>query len=498
MSQSLNVHVRVNDADTGKPTPVRIRFAGPKGEYFPPFGRPAEFPVGRNEDVGGHVYLNQKRYAYIDGTCEVSLPTGVLLDIEIWKGPGYLPVQETTVLGEGQLTLRYSMRLWTDERWTKLATADSRCHFMTPHAARLEAAAEGLNFVNLLATVQDYPSPDGHMYRVVPNITAFGGQSAALDGVYVNTFNVHPVLGRLGLLHSHRAVYPLTFGHVDETDDWALADWADQCHRKKGLAIWCDAYRTEAGLPGGEALVNAVLGKIDAIEIDAHDRSSSFLPLWYRLLNAGVQLPLVGGSGKDSNRITLGGVRTLTPAENSRTYGDWVNAVRSGITVVTNGPFVRLSVAGQPWISGITRDGSRPVELLAEAASIAPFEKLELVANGSVVASTKPTIGNSPMANVWSATIEVEHPLPEGGWVAARCWGTAKSSLYPHVPVFAHTSPVFVLASGRTGPRVPEAVAALRREVEAVQHWIETEGRFTIPRRKEQLLANCAAALGRL
>ena len=498
MSQSLNVHVRVNDADTGQPTPVRIRIAGPNGEYFPPLGRSAEFPVGRNEDVGGHVYLNQKRYAYIDGTCEVTLPTGVLLDIESWKGPAYLPVQETTVLGEGQLTLRYSMRRWTDERWTRLTSTDSRCHFLTPHAAKLEAAAEGLDLVNLLATVQDYPSPDGHMYRVVPNIAAFSGQSAALEGVYVNTFNVHPVLGRLGLLHSHRAVYPLTFGYIDETDDWSLADWADQCHRKKGLVVWCDAYRPEAGFPGGEALVNAILGKIDAIEIDAHDRGSSFLPLWYRLLNVGVQLPLVGGSGKDSNCIALGGVRTLTPAENSRTYGDWVNTVRSGITVVTNGPFVRLSVAGLPWISGITRDASRPVHLLAEAASIVPFEKLELVANGTVVASAKPTIDNSHMANVWTATIEVEHPLHEGGWAAARCWGTAKASLYPHTPVFAHTSPVFVLASGRAGPRLSEAAAALRREIEAIQHWIETEGRFTIPRRKELLLANCAAALGRL
>src|SRR5262245_5514868 len=381
-----------SDLETGQPTPVRIRFGGPSGEYFPPLGRPAEFPVGRNEDVGGHVYLNQQRYAYIDGTCEVSLPTGVLLDIAIWKGPGFLPVQETTVLGSGQLTLRYSMRRWTDERWDKLTAADTRCHFLTPHAARLEAAAEGLDVVNLLATVQDYPSPDGHMYRVVPNMTAFSGQSEALESEYVNTFNVHATLGRLGLLHCHRAVYPLTAGHIDEMEDWSLADWADQGHRKKGLVIWCDAYRPESGLPGGEALVNAILGKIDAIEFDAHDRPSSFLPLWYRLLNVGVHLPIVGGSGKDSNRIALGGVRTLTPAEKSRTYRDWVESVRSGQTVVTNGPFIQLSVAGRAFISGITRDAARPVRLLVEAASVVPFERLELMANGAAIASTKPTI----------------------------------------------------------------------------------------------------------
>ena len=61
VSQMLNVHVRVNDAATGKPTPVRVRFAGPGGEYYPPLARPAEFPIGRNEDVGGHVYLANLR-----------------------------------------------------------------------------------------------------------------------------------------------------------------------------------------------------------------------------------------------------------------------------------------------------------------------------------------------------------------------------------------------------------------------------------------------------
>src|SRR5215213_4240611 len=179
----LLVHVRVTDAATGQPTPVRVRIGGPNGEYYHPLGRPPDFPVGRNEDVGGHVYLNQKRYAYIDGGAEFPLPAGVPLSVEIAKGPAYLPVRETVTLGEGQLTLRYSVRRSADERWTDLVAVDSRGHFLTPHSAQLEGAAEGLDLVNLLATVQDYPSPDGHMYRVIPNITAFSGQGPAVGGV---------------------------------------------------------------------------------------------------------------------------------------------------------------------------------------------------------------------------------------------------------------------------------------------------------------------------
>src|SRR5205085_2137897 len=70
VSQTLNVHVRVTEAATGRPTPVRIRIGGADGTYYPPLGRPPDFPIGRNEDVGGHVYLNGKRYAYIDGGAE--------------------------------------------------------------------------------------------------------------------------------------------------------------------------------------------------------------------------------------------------------------------------------------------------------------------------------------------------------------------------------------------------------------------------------------------
>lgn len=490
MSQTLNVHVRVTDAGTGQPTPVRIRVGGLDGTYYPPLGRPTDFPVGRNEDVGGHVYLNGKRYVYIDGGAEFPLPTGVPLSVEITKGPAYVPVREVVTLREGQLTLRFAIHRWTDEPWAGLVAADSRCHFLTPHSARLEAAAEGLDIVNLLATVQDYPSPDGHMYRVTPNVTAFSGQSSALDGVYVNTFNVHPALGRLGLLNCHRAVFPLTFGHADETDDWSLADWCDQCHRKHGLVVWCDIHRPEAGLPGGEALIDAILGRVDVLELDAGERTAPFLPLWYRLLNAGLYLPLVGGSGKDGNRTALGGVRTLTPAG---TYPEWVEHVRAGRTVATNGPFLRLTVNGQMFPTRIRQDTAAPLRIEAEAASGAPFDQLEVVANGSVVAAGRPSA-----PDVYRATLKTEQTLPAGGWVAARCRGSAKSELYPHVPVFAHTAAVAVEVGGQPPPRKPEAVTAVQRDVDGVRHWVETEGRFTNPRRMDHLLALCDAATARL
>src|SRR5207253_6785484 len=82
------VHVRVNDAATGQPTPCRVRFIGPEGEYLAPFGRLTNFATRANLDVGGNLFLRDRRYAYIDGTCEIDFPAGQII-AHVSKGPEY-------------------------------------------------------------------------------------------------------------------------------------------------------------------------------------------------------------------------------------------------------------------------------------------------------------------------------------------------------------------------------------------------------------------------
>src|SRR3954469_18029063 len=102
------VHLRVNDAATGKPTPVRIRITDPDGKYYAPFGRLTEFATGVNQDVGGNVMIGSKKWAYIDGTCEILLPPG-LLHIEVTKGPEYKPINEEMTLIAGKMSFRLTI-----------------------------------------------------------------------------------------------------------------------------------------------------------------------------------------------------------------------------------------------------------------------------------------------------------------------------------------------------------------------------------------------------
>src|SRR5258707_15002987 len=103
MSAGLQtVHVRINDAATGQPTPVRLRIMDSEGQYYAPYGRLSRFATGRGYDVGGNVLLGRRAWAYIDGSCEVNLPAGPLV-VELSKGPEYLPQRIESTLGPGKL-----------------------------------------------------------------------------------------------------------------------------------------------------------------------------------------------------------------------------------------------------------------------------------------------------------------------------------------------------------------------------------------------------------
>src|SRR5262249_1566957 len=142
--------------------------------------------------------------------------------------------------------------------------------------------------------------------------------------------------------------------------------------------------------PLGEALANVVLGKIDAYEIDFFEELPfDVLPDWYTLLNAGCRIPLAGGSGKSTNSVALGGMRTfarLLPDEGF-SYHSWIEAVRAGRTFVTNGPLISFTVNGHGPGSVINLTSkSERVRVHAEARSIVPFDRLEVILNGEVVA----------------------------------------------------------------------------------------------------------------
>jgi hypothetical protein len=498
------VHVRVNDAATGKPTPCRVRFTDAEGKYYAPYGRLTEFATGGGVDVGGNLELarpdgkSQEQFAYIDGSCEIALPPGKI-HVSISKGPEYLPLQQQIQLTAGKLALRFMLERWSDVRQQRWHPGDCRCHFLSPHAALLEGTAEDLAIVNLLACVATVlDDRDGwaerKSYPALSNLLAFSGQQPALEQpgcmVVVNTHNRHPPLGALSLLNCHRVVYPLVVGCAPwgHFNNWTLADWCDQCHRKKGLVIWswtdCDqpehkTYR--------ESLADLILGKVDGVEVERFgylDSQHPWLFDWYGLLNCGFRVPLAGASAKESNYVALGGVRTYARLEADQpvTYQHWIEAVRAGRTFASNAPLLLLEAAGKDPGSTIDLTEERPVFIRAQARSLVPFEYLEIIVNGEVVAS------QSPSGEPATAILEAEIKAPAGGWLAARCWGRAwLPGHFVGQRVYAHTSPIYLRHADRPASVDSHAVQMFCEHLDASLKWVHTEGRYENDDQRERL-----------
>ncbi|GIW82302.1 MAG: hypothetical protein KatS3mg105_4109 [Gemmatales bacterium] len=490
MKDLHTVHIRVNDADTGKPTPVRIAFYDSEGNYYAPFGRLANFSTKDHIDVGGNVLWDNKKFAYIDGTCEIRLPAGRLL-VQISKGPEYKPIVEDVSLPAGKLALRFNIERFSHRRDEGWYAGDARAHALTPHAAWLEAAAEDLAVANLLAR----PIPLNGC-RAIPNIIAFSGQSPLLDAdghlVVVNTLNRHPFLGALALLNCHRAVYPLEFGGPDGADDWSLADWCDQCHRKGGLVVWTPAEHDPSRFRFGEPLADLALGKVDAFEIAGLSPSSlAALETWQHLLQAGLRVPLAGASGKQNNQTLLGSLRTwarLLPDQEFN-YRHWIEAVRAGRTFISNGPFIDFTANGLDPGSELCVQQGETVAIRVRVESPIPFDRVEAVANAEVIASA--SAGDSPC----SAELTFDWRPTSSAWLAARCTSSAVDSF---TRGFAHTSPIYVQV--QDGPFVPDrhAVAKLRSELEALLGWAQSEARCPTDRQRQNLCEIFREALAKL
>ncbi|HZZ82676.1 MAG TPA: hypothetical protein VFE62_29530, partial [Gemmataceae bacterium] len=345
------VHLRINDAATGQPTPVRLRITDAEGNYYVPHGRLTEFATGVNQDVGGNVMLGAKRWAYINGACEILLPPGKL-HVEVAKGPEYKPIDEDITLIAGKMSLRLTIERWSDVRKQGWHSGDTRVCFLPPDTALLEGAAEDVAAVMLLIKETTSQDAFGKAMKAIPNIDAFGGRDLWLPGrasnVAIGTQNSHNDLGGLALLNPHRIVYPLAFGGPNGKEDWTLADWCDQCHRKKGLVAWTDPLHEAADFRYGEPLADLVLGKIDAFEVTFFEDSPfDVMPDYYRLLDADLIVPLVGASAKESNGIALGSMRTYAQVEGEVSLDNWIDGVRAGRTFISNGPLLRWSIDGK-------------------------------------------------------------------------------------------------------------------------------------------------------
>jgi hypothetical protein len=434
------VHVTVEDASTGRPTPVRIHFRAPDGRYLPPYGHRHEVNTHWFEDFGADLRLGTTQYAYVDGTFQVELPVGEVY-VELSKGFEYQPVRRRLTIEPGQRELKLRIERPLNLRAGGWVTADTHVHFLSPQTAWLEAQGEGLNLVNLLA------SQWGDLFTNVGDITGdVSGVSRDDTLIWVGTENRQHMMGHISMLGAKgNPVYPMCAGGPDESylgdPMWSgLSEWADRCRAQEGVVII-----PHFPMPYCEVVPELILGKADGVEFRMFgpDFAQDILQTgeWYRFLNCGYRVAAVSGTDKMWAGVPVGGVRTYADLRGEEfSFAAWGRAVRAGRTFATSGPVVGLTVEGRTIGDEIRLPaGGGTLGVEARAESVTPFHRLEVVVNGRVVASEASEVGARQLS------VKTTVRLDGSAWLAARC--TSRHIAWHDWPlnVAAHTSPVYVV-----------------------------------------------------
>ena len=362
--------------------------------------------------------------------------------VEIAKGFEYQPVRQRLTIQPGQRGLVLPLERPLDWRRKGWVTADTHVHFISPQTAWLEAQAEGVNLVNLLA------SQWGDLFTNVGDLTGdLSGVSRDDTLIWVGTENRQHLLGHMSLLGGKgRPVYPMCAGGPDESylgdpTSTTLAEWSDRCREREGLVVI-----PHFPNPFCEVAADIVLGKVDAAEIRYFSQGldSYNVREWYRFLNLGYRVAAVGGTDKMWAGMPVGGVRTYAHlGDEPFTFANWARAVRAGRTFTTSGPLIGLTVEGQPPGGEIALPaGGGTVAVESWVQSVQPFDEIQIVANGQIVARQPAQPG------MLTARLQAPVHLTGSAWVAARCVSQHKVWHGWPIHVAAHTSPVYVRCGG--------------------------------------------------
>ena len=473
------VHVRVEDEDTGQPVGSRVHFRSEAGAYLAPHGHQADVNPAWFEDLGGDCMVHGTPYAYIDGTCQIELPVGAAY-VEVVRGFEYEPRRQKLEIKPGQRSLTLRLKRAFDMKSRGYYSGDTHVHFLSSQSSHLEAAAEDLNVVNLLA------SQWGRLFTSWEEFTGGLSPTSSTDHlIWVSQENRQHVLGHISLLGLKEMVAPMCTGGPEE--DWVggevqalMADWAAECRRQGGLVIM-----PHMPVPDFENAANIVLGQADAAEmcwvwqgeqIGAGERG------YYRWLNVGQKLPIVGGTDKMSNGRVLGCSRTYAKLADGEefTFDNWCRAVRRGNTFASTGAVIDMKIEGASVGEEIFLPGNGgTVEVTATAESVWPLTAIELVVNG--VPDVREEADGSQRLITLNHKLKTETPC----WVTARCWG-------PHLtgagPVMAHSSPVYIDVGGR-GAFEPTDGEYLLTQMEGGVTWAQQIGVFRDEAVRARLIA---------
>jgi hypothetical protein len=463
LQASGTLQLRVKDA-AGGDAAYRAAVIGADGRAYAPHDRwmhaDDQFDRAQRKD--------EARYFHASGEVEIELPAGNA-SVIVWRGLETIIERHTATIAAGK-TARLEMDLRAldlPETWQNWYSGDVHVHMNyggmyrnTPAKLVQQAEAEDLDVVfNLIVNKE----------QRVPDVAYFSGaaDAASSDAVVVQhsqefhtSYSGH--LGLLGLsdhlLMPDYAAYPYTAAASIYPDNAAVHDMA---HEQGAIVGYVHPFDAPAPDPANDAPltnnlpIDAALGNVDYYEVVGFADHKTSAEVWYRLLNCGFRISAAGGTDAMANYASLRGpvgmnrtyVRVRNwPADADARRDVWIQHLKDGKSIATNGPLVGLTINGQGAGAVLDFDTPPRIDYGGFLRSIVPIDELEIVFNGKVIHRIELA------GDATSATFSGEMGIAESGWLVLRA-----SSRRPHPEIFdsypyATTSPIYINIGGK-GPR---------------------------------------------
>ncbi|MFN7918635.1 MAG: CehA/McbA family metallohydrolase [Bryobacteraceae bacterium] len=454
-STPATIRGTIRDAATGKPAAAKLRVVDVNSnQVYMPAKSIKTMP-------------DRRHYFYAKGNYEVAVPPG-RYRIEAVRGICHETAAEFTEVGAGlQHVVDLTIKPLKDLRGAGWFSGNTHTHYHLEidedpdDRLRMVPPAEDLD-VSVISYLIRNDSPYITNRYPIGRLPQFSRDGTLMDmgeeARNNRTFGDFGY-GHVLFLNIPRAIEPVATGLLSK--DGKLPDFPTlsmlcaEAKKLGGLTVWCH------NGSGMEPPVAAALGLLDAYNVA--DGLAADYSRYYQLLNCGIAIPASTGTDwwiYDHNRVF---VKTDGPF----TYDSWIAGLRAGRTFTSNGPLLELTVDGKG--PGATVTAAGRVRVAAQAVSRVPFDRIEIIHDGNIVAD-QTSIGGR------EARLEREIEVERGGWIAARVTGSAKT--YAGYPVFAHTSPVYVRVPS-TSYRRAEAIGAFMDEISASMRTIRKSFRFS-------------------
>jgi TolB protein len=496
--------------DAGKPVSARISILAADGRAY----APDDAWIHADDGFDRRSSRFETQYFHGSGDARITLPVGATA-VTVWRGLEHRVARQTVQMkaGEPQDVQIRLQPLALPANWSQQwLSADVHVHMNyggtyrnTSERLVRQADAEDLDVVFDLVVNKEQRIPDIDSFSPTPDRASTSAVLLSHGQEFHTSYWGH--MGLLGLndhfLLPDYSAYANTAAASPYPTNGAVADLA---HAQNALVGYVHPFDEipdpKANAPLTNALpVDVARGKIDYYEVVGFSDHRASANVWYRLLNCGFRLAAAAGTDAMANYASLRGpvgmnrVYALThPAEvqPARTQPpaapppaaaapaatspqaprepaqpspaaratEWLDGLRAGRTLATNGPLLGLTVEGQPPGSDLAVNGkSTRLRYAGFVRSLVPVDHLELIMNGTVVRSI--ALDRTRTQADFSGTIDV----PETGWLLLRAWNERADPLVFDLYPYATTNAFFF--------RSPNAATHCGPDADYFLSWID-------------------------